>query len=120
MYGKFLLVFVGGGIGSVLRFVINHLISFTPMTQMSTLLVNVSGSFLFGIAYSVVAKNSLLSLFLLTGILGGFTTYSQFTFDLIELNKHSQLTTLVYFFGTLIFSLFAAILGIYIGSRVVN
>lgn len=120
MYSKFLLVFIGGGIGSVLRFLINHLLNFTSMTQVSTLLVNISGSFLFGVAYSIVAKNSLLSLFLLTGILGGFTTYSQFTFDLIELNKYSQLTTLGYFFGTVILSIFAALLGIYIGSRVVN
>jgi len=120
MYSKVLFVFIGGGIGTVARFLMNYLINFTMLTQISTLLVNVSGSFLFGVIYSIVSRNSIVSLFLLTGILGGFTTYSQFTFDIIELSKNSQLTTLAYFFGTVILSLLAALLGVYIGSKLVN
>jgi len=58
--------------------------------------------------------------FLLTGILGGFTTYSQFTFDLIELNTQSQLSTLGYFFSTVLLSIFGALIGVYIGSKMVN
>ena len=120
MYSKILFVFIGGGIGTVARFLMNYLINFTMLTQISTLLVNVSGSFLFGVIYSIVSRNSIVSLFLLTGILGGFTTYSQFTFDIIELSKNSQLTTLAYFFGTVILSLLAALLGVYIGSKPVS
>ena len=70
--------------------------------------------------YSIVANNSLVSIFLLTGILGGFTTYSQFTFDLIELNTQSQLSTLGYFFSTVLLSIFGALIGVYIGSKMVN
>jgi len=62
----------------------------------------------------------LVSIFLLTGILGGFTTYSQFTFDLIELNTQSQLSTLGYFFSTVLLSIFGALIGVYIGSKMVN
>ena len=120
MYSKVLLVFIGGGIGTVARFLINHFINFSMLNQISTLLVNVVGSFLFGIIYSIIAQNSLISLFLLTGILGGFTTFSQFTMDIIELNTQSQISTLVYFLGTVIFSILGAMLGVYIGSKVVN
>ena len=120
MYSKVLLVFIGGGIGTVARFLINYFINFSVLHQFSTLLVNVVGSFLFGIIYSVIAQNGLISLFLLTGILGGFTTFSQFTIDIIELNTQSQLSTLIYFLGTIIFSILGAILGLYIGSKLVN
>ena len=72
---------------------------------------------IFGIIYVYIAQNTILSIFLLTGVLGGFTTYSQFTFDLIELNAQSQLTTLLYFFGTIFLSIFAGLLGIYIGTK---
>ena len=79
MYSKVLLVFIGGGIGSVARFLINYFINFSILNPFSTLLVNVVGSFLFGIIYSIIAQNTLISLFLLTGMLGGvhyiFTIY---------------------------------------------
>lgn len=120
MYNKVLLVFIGGGLGTVLRFIINTLINISSLPQFSTLFINVLGSFLFGIIYSIVAENSLVSIFLLTGILGGFTTYSQFTFDLIELNTQSQLSTLGYFFSTVLLSIFGALIGVYIGSKMVN
>lgn len=120
MYSKVLLVFIGGGLGTVLRFLLNTLINVSSLPQFSTLFINVLGSFLFGIIYSIVSENSLVSIFLLTGILGGFTTYSQFTFDLIELNTQSQLSTLGYFFSTVLFSIFGALIGVYIGSKMVN
>ena len=120
MYSKVLLVFIGGGLGTVLRFIINTLINISSLPQFSTLFINVLGSFLFGIIYSIVAENSLVSIFLLTGILGGFTTYSQFTFDLIELITKSQLSTLGYFFSTVLLSIFGALIGVYIGSKMVN
>ena len=120
MYSKVLLVFVGGGIGTVLRFLLNTLINVSSLPQFSTLFINVLGSFLFGIIYSIVAENSLVSIFLLTGILGGVTTYSQFTFDLIQLNTQSQLSTVSYFFATVLLSIFGALIGVYIGSKLVN
>ena len=51
MYSKVLLVFVGGGIGTVLRFLLNTLINVSSLPQFSTLFINVLGSFLFGIIY---------------------------------------------------------------------
>tara|TARA_B100000902_G_scaffold26995_1_gene32526 strand:- start:674 stop:1036 length:363 start_codon:yes stop_codon:yes gene_type:complete len=120
MISKVFLVFVGGGIGTVLRYLLNYSFSLTQIPQISTLLVNVLGSFLFGIIYAFITQNTLVSIFLLTGVLGGFTTYSQFTFDLIELNAHSQITTLLYFFGTIILSILAGLLGVYIGTKMVT
>ncbi len=120
MFNKVVLIFVGGGIGSVLRYLINYSLIFLQVNQISTLLVNVIGSLAFGLIYAVVSHNTLISIFLLTGILGGFTTYSQFTFDLIELSGHSQTATLLYFFGTIILSILAGLLGVYIGTKMVN
>jgi len=63
MYSKVLLVFIGGGLGTVLRFLLNTLINVSSLPQFSTLFINVLGSFLFGIIYSIVAENSLVSIF---------------------------------------------------------
>ena len=117
MVNKLVLVFLGGGVGTVLRYIVNYSFSLMQIPQISTFLVNILGSFIFGIIYVYVAQNTILSIFLLTGVLGGFTTYSQFTFDLIELNAQSQLITLLYFFGTIFLSIFAGLLGIYIGTK---
>jgi CrcB protein len=111
MVNKLVLVFLGGGVGTVLRYIVNYSFSLMQIPQISTFLVNILGSFIFGIIYVYIAQNTILSIFLLTGVLGGFTTYSQFTFDLIELNAQSQLTTLLYFFGTIFLSIFAGLLG---------
>src|SRR6056300_865346 len=101
MLNKVALVFLGGGIGSVLRYLLNY-------------------SFIFGIVYVSVAQNTILSIFLLTGILGGFTTFSQFTFDLIELNSQSAFLSLIYLFGTVIISILAGLFGVYIATKMVN
>jgi CrcB protein len=120
MLNKVALVFLGGGIGSVLRYLLNYSFNFLQMNQVSTMGVNILGSFIFGIVYVSVAQNTILSIFLLTGILGGFTTFSQFTFDLIELNSQSPFLSLIYLFGTVIISILAGLFGVYIATKMVN
>ncbi len=82
-----LLVGIGGGIGAVLRYSFsiftNHF--FHSYFFLATLFVNLSGCFIIGILWGVSEKkeifNNNVKLFIFTGILGGFTTFSTFSYE---------------------------------------
>ena len=87
-----LLVFLGGGLGSILRLFVLHFsrLWLPPGFPYGTLAVNVIGGFAAGaIAAVLVARGGggtdNASLFLLTGVLGGFTTFSAFSLDAVHL-----------------------------------
>jgi len=81
-----LLVFLGGGFGSSLRFVIGKYLN-NPETGIpyGTFAANIIGSLLIGIILGLAVKNESLSqntvLFLATGFCGGFTTFSSFAYE---------------------------------------
>lgn len=87
------LVFVGGGIGSVLRYGVNvgSLSAFGPHFPWGTFIVNVVGSAVMGtfagwlLGREPGAGSDALRLFFMTGILGGFTTFSAFSLDVVVL-----------------------------------
>jgi CrcB protein len=92
----YLLVALGGALGSVLRFSLNGLI--TPHTGdafawLSTLLINVTGSFLIGFIYTLTEPDGRwfaspgIRLFLMTGICGGYTTFSAFSLQTLNLAR---------------------------------
>ncbi|MFH4967571.1 fluoride efflux transporter CrcB [Gaetbulibacter sp. M240] len=81
-----LLVFIGGGFGSVLRFLIGkYLNSSASGIPYGTFAVNFIGSLLIGVIFGIVSKNNTLShgqiLLLATGFCGGFTTFSTFAYE---------------------------------------
>lgn len=83
---QLLLVFAGGGIGSVLRFVIAKYLNITESgIPYGTFLANIIGSLLIGIILGLAVKQNGLSqnqiLFLATGFCGGFTTFSTFAYE---------------------------------------
>ena len=118
MLSKAFFIFIGGGLGSILRYLINQIVSLNFLSQLATILVNTTGSFLFGILYIVLKdKSSLINLFLLTGFLGGFTTFSQFSFDFLELNENNVFTSILYLITSVTFSIIAAGFGILIAQR---
>ena len=97
MLNKLLFVFIGGGIGSGLRYIINVYTLQTNYPQSGTLFVNIFGSFLFGIFFVFFQnKTPIINVFLLTGVLGGFTTFSQFSFDVVQLQSVSNLNSIIY------------------------
>jgi len=113
-----LLVFVGGGIGSVLRYGVNRLgvAWFGPTVPAGTLAVNIIGSFLMGLAAALLAEgpsaSQPLRLFLTTGVLGGFTTFSAFSLDALSLWQRGQTGAAVaYVAASLLISLAAIALG---------
>lgn len=84
-----LLVFVGGGIGAMLRYAIGRaavLLGWAP--PLGTLAVNVAGCLAMGLLAGWFARGAgsdSARLFLLTGVLGGFTTFSAFGLDALTL-----------------------------------
>ena len=96
-------VFIGGGIGSVLRWLCCQLIT----NHWGTFVVNVLGAFFIGIAYSYFEKYtdlpSATKTFVMTGLLGGFTTFSTYLLNFTTLiNQSSHLEAFLYLLGSVV------------------
>ena len=119
-----LLVFVGGGLGAVARHGINRagLAWLGPGFPWWTLAVNVTGSFAIGLLaglFGGLETGHNARLFLITGILGGYTTFSAFSLDALTLwERGAQLQAGFYILGSVILSLIAVALGLML-SRLV-
>ena len=89
---ELLLVGAGGAVGSALRYAVS-----VAAFPAGTLIVNVSGSLLIGLAAGLAESRSLLSgeaqLLLVTGVLGGYTTFSAFSLETLLLMRGGQTTT---------------------------
>lgn len=113
-----LLVFVGGGLGAAARHGVNRagLAWFGPEFPWWTMAVNVTGSlaigFLAGLLGTAEAGQN-IRLFLITGILGGYTTFSAFSLDALTLwERGAQIQAGLYVLGSVILSLAAAVAGL--------
>jgi CrcB protein len=88
---RLLLVAAGGAIGSALRYLVatGALLWLGPAFPWGTLAVNLAGSFLIGLGQALAVEGLVLGeearLFLTTGVLGGFTTYSAFSYETVGL-----------------------------------
>lgn len=87
-----LLVAVGGGLGATLRYSVQILITkmATP-SYWATVLVNLIGSFFIGLTHVWEIDNKIALSFFTIGMLGGFTTFSTFSFDVVKLVNQKQL-----------------------------
>jgi fluoride exporter len=85
---KLLLAGLGGFIGSAARYSIAVALlraSATVTFPLATLLVNVVGSFMIGFLLATARLSDDARIFLLVGVLGGFTTFSSFSMDTLQL-----------------------------------
>jgi len=114
----YLIVFIGAGIGGALRHGVNTGAArvFGLGFPFGTLIVNVAGSFLMGLLTGLFAYRSGIPqpvrLFLTTGILGGFTTFSTFSLDaalLIERHNYGLAA------GYVVGSVAGALAGLFLG-----
>lgn len=112
-----LLVFLGGGIGSVLRYLINLGVSRYSTFPIGTIIVNVVGSLIIGYiisAYSV-DKYHWSRLIFVVGFCGGFTTFSAFSLDIISMLKQQLYGSAVLYVSlSIIISLLATYIGFFL------
>ncbi len=112
---NFLIVFVGGGLGAALRHGVNRLSLawFGPSFPIGTLFVNVAGSLAMGLLIGIFATMEPVSnnmrLFLATGILGGFTTFSAFSLDALTLWERGAIGLAVLYVAASLLLSFAAV-----------
>ena len=101
-----LLVFAGGGLGAVCRFVLSQYRIFDSAPYWGTTAVNISGCFIIGLLWTILHSIQLprsCHILCITGFLGGYTTYSAFTNDAIILIQSGMLWRgLMYIFITLV------------------
>jgi CrcB protein len=113
-----LLVFVGGGLGAMARHGVNRagLAALGPGFPWWTLAVNVAGSLAIGLLagmFGAYETGHNARLFLVTGFLGGFTTFSAFSLDALTLWERGEpMQAGLYVLGSVILSLMAAALGL--------
>ena len=115
-----LLVFLGGGLGSSLRYLISkYLNQLENSIALGTFTVNILGSLLIGIIMGFALKNdtpsSTLILLVATGFCGGFTTFSAFALENYQLLKTGDVTNfIVYTLGSVALGIVAVFIGIWL------
>ena len=110
-----ILVGIGGGIGSILRYFIS--ITLMPFSPWFTVIINISGGFLIGLLYQYTLDLSYsdnVRAFCIIGVCGGFTTFSAFGLDFLHLFREGQIVLgLLY----VILSVIGTILAVFAGIR---
>ena len=90
------LVACGGALGATLRYLSTNIFKFLyPNFPLSTLFVNIIGSLLIGVLMSFLQNNetsqNFIKYFIVIGLLGSFTTFSTFSYEIIELFNNKKI-----------------------------
>ena len=119
----YLLVFIGGGLGSTLRHLVNIVCPrlFGANFPYHTFIINITGSTIMGLIAGYLAFKGDAAqswrLFLMTGVLGGYTTFSAFSLDTALLYERGEIgLALLYVLGSVVLS----ILGLFAGVALVR
>ena len=112
------LVIIGGGIGSLLRYLGQRWVNefYRHSFPLATFLINITGCLLIGVLHALGEKGNILSsqtrLLLITGFCGGFTTFSTFAFENMNLLRTGDnLYFILYAAGSVVFGTAAVYLG---------
>ena len=108
-----LYIAVGGAIGAVLRYIMGNVTAryFNPNLPYGTFIINITGCFLMGFLMTLIVDKQLLPpvwrLFLCVGVLGGFTTFSSFGYEVYTLLYEGNL------YGGQVYAAASFALGVY-------
>ena len=120
---SFLLVFIGGGLGSALRYLVAIAMNqYSKVLPFGTFTVNILGCLLIGMILGYAQKENTLTsnqiLLLATGFCGGFTTFSAFANENLELIKNGEIFNFsVYTIGSVLIGILAVYIGFYLTNR---
>ena len=120
---SFLLVFLGGGLGSGLRYLVaSAMKQYSKVLPFGTFTVNMLGCLLIGMILGYAQKENTLTsnqtLLLATGFCGGFTTFSAFANENLELIKNGEIFNFsVYIIGSVLIGILAVCIGFYLTNR---
>jgi CrcB protein len=124
MISTLFLVALGGAIGATLRFVsglaVLRLVGITEC-PLAIIMVNVIGSFAMGVFVVAAAQKGLthFSPFVMTGVLGGFTTFSAFSLETVTLmERGAYAAAALYVSASVIVSIAALMLGLWLARGV--
>ena len=124
MLERVLLVGLGGAVGSVLRFLTSMLAAtwFGVDFPYGTFIVNLVGSFMIGLVQEVGTDTLVISdtarIFLTTGIMGGLTTYSSFSYETVRLMEaHAWAQAWINIIATTVLCVSLCFLGIAVGRQ---
>lgn len=119
---ELLVIFVGGGVGAAGRYWLSglaHRRGGSGSFPVGTMLVNVLGCFLIGFVMASMEErflaNPTLRLFITIGILGGFTTFSSFSYESLALLRDGELLLALFNVGA---SVMLCLLATYVGATV--
>jgi CrcB protein len=119
-----ILVVVGGGIGAGLRYLINFFVTrqMGASFPWGTLSINIAGCLAMGVFIELLAQranaSAELRMFVATGILGGFTTFSAFSLDFAVLwERGATVPAFGYLFASVIGSVLALFLGLWLARN---
>jgi CrcB protein len=112
-----LLVGLGGAAGSILRYLCQRSLNFT--FPYGTLLVNILGCLFIGLLWGLFTRHidEQRRLLLVTGFCGGFTTFSSFTYEGVQMMMDNRWIQFAFYTG---FSIVAGLLSTYIGFKLTN
>lgn len=120
MIKNLLLVGAGGALGSIARYAVSLLFAhFAICGHWATLVVNVVGSFLIGLAIPLLSGGA--HLIAVVGFCGGFTTFSTFSSQAVQLFQAGErLAAATYVAVSLVVSIAMVLLGMYVAGRLVK
>lgn len=123
MLRSLLLVGAGGAVGSMLRYAVSYAVSKYAQHPFpfGTFIINIVGSLLIGVLFGLAARNQWLQeggmLLLATGFCGGFTTFSAFALESVNLMQKGQSVTAIIYIGlSVIVGLLLCRLGIWLAG----
>ena len=120
---SFLLVFLGGGLGSALRYLVASAMNqYSKVLPFGTFTVNIIGCLLIGMILGYAQRENTLTsnqtLLLATGFCGGFTTFSAFANENLELIKNGEIFNFSFYtIGSVLIGILAVYIGFYLTNR---